>query len=166
MKSNFLKKASTALVAIMSLASAAMITANAYENPYNGNYHDKPLAVTFSGSGTNPHTKTEGKWNYTSAYICSTDHSISNRNKEKYSYSVLIYGSNYGVGAGEGDSFGWAGSDIRYCNYGSEPFITPGTWSYIPNLVKEKKFPYAFLVLWQKKEGSASITGVWSPDSI
>lgn len=41
MKSNFLKKATTALVAIMSLASAAMITANASNSPWDGNYHDK-----------------------------------------------------------------------------------------------------------------------------
>lgn len=161
----FSKKATTALVAIMSLASASLITTNASNSPWDGNYHDKYLGVTFSGSGTNPHTKTEGKWNYTSAYVCSTDYSISSTN-QKYSYSVQIYGSNYSIGAGESDSFGWAGSDIRYCNYGGEPYITPGTWSYIPNLVKERKFPYAFLVLWQKKEGQAYITGVWSPDSI
>ncbi|MDD6827894.1 MAG: hypothetical protein PUE12_17630 [Oscillospiraceae bacterium] len=165
MKSTFFKRITTTLVAIMSIASVTMLTVNASDSPYDGNYHDKPLGVTFSGSGTNPHTKTEGKWNNTSAYICSTDYSISSTN-QKYSYSVQIYGSNYSVTAGEGDTFASSYPNIRYCNYGSEPYITPGTWSYIPNWVYERSYPNAFLVLWQKKEGSANITGVWSPDSI
>lgn len=59
----------------MSLASAAMITTNAAD--YSGNYHDKYFTISFTGSGTNPHTKTEEKWNCTSAYIRSEDYSVS-----------------------------------------------------------------------------------------
>ncbi len=158
MKKISLKKSAAILMAVMSIASATMITVSAA-----GNYHDRPLGVTFSGSGTNPHTKTEEKWDSTSAYISSYD-SVSPYNAEKYSYSVYVYGSNIQVSAGEGDSFN--NPNIRDCTYNGAQYITPGTWKYLPNLVKERYYSYAFLVLWQKKEGAANITGVWSPDSI
>ncbi len=163
MKTNFLKKATTALVAVMSLASAAMITTNAAD--YSGNYHDKYNTIHFTGSSKNTHTKTDQKLICTSTYIRSEDYSISNAEKDKYSYAARIYGSKHTVGQGEGDSF-WPDPDICYCNYGPEPFITPGSWSYIPNLVGENKYKYAFLVLWQKKESSVYTSGAWSPDSI
>ena len=163
MKPNFFKKATTVLVAVMSIASAAMITSNAAAD-YTGNYHDKALGVTFSGTGTNPHTRTEDKYNYTSSYVCSTDYGVGSN--QKYSYAVKEYGINRAIKAGEGDSAMSFGYDANYCNCGAEPYITPGNWSYISNWVKERGYSKAFPVLWQKKEGRANITGVWSPDSI
>lgn len=174
MKSNFFKKATTAIVAVMSLASAAMITVGAAD--YTGNYHDKYFAIQFTGSGTNPHTKSEEKRNTTSAYIRSEDYSVSSYSRDKYTYSVEVYGINGVMSQGEGDSFAY-NSNIGRCTAGSPVTITPGSWSYLPNWVAEtkytsgpkrgqRKYNNAFLVLWQKKESSVVSHGAWSPDSI
>lgn len=142
-------KAIPIILSAITLVTAGMLTVSAA-----GNYHDTPYTTRFSGTGDDPHTDARGKWDYSSSYIKSN-------NSAPASFSVEVVGSRDGRPASY-----WYDADHMPCTYGPYKHISPGQASYLPNLVKERGFPYCNLAFLQDGEYACTVTGWWSPDCV
>ena len=146
-KHRLVSKIACSLFAVVTVATAGMLTAGAWSNITDTNF-----SFNFNSYYTSQFTPTRDKGDYTSTYMKVTQ-------KGGGTPSARVYGTNQ---AGGGSDYLTGGVD---CSGGHiYPMNLGETWMI--NYVKENGYTYASIKGTPTTSVSAWASGVWSPDSV